>query len=121
MYTLITDGGHRKDITYGSYKLYDERGKLIIHKQLVFGYGTSNLAEYLTMIVALRRTLDKSVENVVILTDSLLLKNQVEGLSQCNYPHLIQARNRVRNLLNCFYSWKIVKVKRNIIVAHLGH
>ena len=121
MHVLITDGGHKKDITYGSYKLYDDTGKLLLHKQVVFGYGTSNLAEYLIMIVALRRTFELGIKNVIILTDSLLLKNQVYGTNYCNYSHLIRARNTIRRLLKRFDTWKIIKVKRNIIVAHLGH
>ena len=47
MHTLITDGGNRSDITYGSYKIFSDDGTQIAHRQVVFGHGTSNLAEFL--------------------------------------------------------------------------
>ena len=121
MHLLIADGGNRADITYGSFKIFTDTGELIKHKQIVFGYGTSNLAEYLAVIAALHAALELEIKNVVIMTDSNLVKEQIYGNNACNYAHLKIARDRARKLLKEFDSWEIVKVKRNIIVAQLGH
>ena len=121
MYTIISDGGNRKDITYGSYKIYDDLGNLIVHRQLVFGYGTSNLAEYLAMIRAVEHAQKLNIAEVIILTDSKLVQKQVYGDWKCNYIHLKEARNVLRKLLNKFDSWKITKISRNIVVSQLGH
>jgi ribonuclease HI len=121
MHTIISDGGNKDYIPYGSYKILDDYGNLIAHRHIVFGYGTSNLAEYSSMIAGVRRARDIGCKDIVIFTDSLLVKNQVEGNWECNYDYLRSARDKLRDLLKSFLSWKITKVSRNIIVAQLGH
>ena len=121
MYTLITDGGKRKDITYGSFKLFDDEGNELVHKQIVFGYGTSNLAEYLIMIEAVKFCLKHEITELTILTDSRLVIMQTTGEWQCNYDHLRTARNKLRRFLKQLDKWEIKKVTRNIVASHLGH
>ena len=121
MYTLITDGGKRKDITYGSFKLFNEEGQELTHKQIVFGYGTSNLAEYLIIIEAVKFILRYDIKEVTILTDSRLVVMQTNGEWRCNYDHLRTARNKLRRLLNQLDKWEIKKVTRNIVASQLGH
>lgn len=121
MYTLITDGGNQKDVTYGSYKIFDPSGNLVEHKSFVFGYGTSNLAEYLALIKALNRAVELELNRIIIMTDSELMQKQILGEYQCNYDHLINARDKARRLLKNFGYWKIDKVPKNIIVGQLGH
>lgn len=121
MHLLITDGGNRHDITYGSYKIFDEDGELIKHTSMIFGYGTSNLAEYLALIDGVKALIKLEIKDVVILTDSKLMQKQILGDWACNYPHLKAARDKARRLLGKFNSWKINKVSRNIIASHLGH
>jgi len=121
MYTFITDGGKRKDITYGSFKIFDDEGNQLVHKQIVFGYGTSNLAEYLIMIEAVKYAIINDMLSIVILTDSRLVIMQTMGEWQCNYDHLRTARNKLRRLLKQLDKWKIKKIKRNIVASHLGH
>lgn len=121
MYTVITDGGKRKDITYGSFKIFNEEGLELIHKQIVFGYGTSNLAEYLIMIEAIKFSLQNDIKELIILTDSRLVLMQTTGEWQCNYDHLRTARNKLRRLLRQLDKWEIKKVTRNIVASHLGH
>lgn len=121
MYTLITDGGNRKAIPYGSFKIVDKYGEVIAHKQKVFGYGTSNSAEYFALIFALKEARRLGIRDIVVLTDSKLMQKQIMGEWQCNHDHLRVARKHARALLREFDSWKINKVSRNIIVAQLGH
>jgi ribonuclease HI len=118
---IICDGGHRSSITYGSFKLFDDTGTVLKHKQLVFGYGTSNLAEYLILIQSLKYAIMQGIDDIVVLTDSKLVKNQILGRWECNYDHLRVARDSARDLLDKFNSWKIKKVTRNTVKHHLGH
>jgi ribonuclease HI len=121
MYTIIADGGKRKDITYGSFKIFDEEGKELVHKQIVFGYGTSNLSEYLIIIEAVKYTINSGYKDISILTDSRLVVMQMADVWACNYDHLRTAKNKLRRLLNQLDSWEIKKITRNIVVSQLGH
>lgn len=121
MHVLVTDGGNRNDITYGSYKIITDEGEVIAHRQVVFGYGTSNLAEYLAFIEGLKKSKSLGIKDIVALTDSQLMQRQIQGDWACNHEHLRVARDKARRLLHEFDSWKIKKVTRNIIVTQLGH
>lgn len=121
MYFIVTDGGHKSSITYGSFKIFDEWGNIVAHKQLVYGYGTSNLAEYLSLINSLKYAVGEGMRDIVVFTDSEVVKYQIEGEWSCNYSHLRVARDKARKLLNKFDSWKIKSVTRNTVKHQLGH
>jgi ribonuclease HI len=118
---IICDGGKRGGVAYGSYKIYTASGILMEHKQIVWGEKTSNEAEYLTMLMAIRKGKQMMTEGepVTILTDSSLVKEQVEGNWNCNYKHLKVIRDKIREELNGDIT--ISHVPRNIIFQHLGH
>lgn len=120
-YTVVSDGGKKGDITYGSYMVYDPYGNNIHTKQLVFGYGTSNTAEYLTVLSAIRYCVSQDIKKLVVLTDSALVVNQVKGVYAINYEHLQELVDAVNKELKHFDSVKLKKVPRNIIKSHLGH
>ncbi len=120
-YTAVTDGGKRKDITYGSYIIYDPYGNILHHKQLVYGYGTSNSAEYLTALHALRKCRELNIDNLVLFTDSYLLVNHVNGNFNINYDHLRELVKSIRQELSKFNSVSMKKVTRNTIKMQLGH
>lgn len=119
---IICDGGKRGGVAYGSYKIYTASGILIEHKQIVWGEKTSNEAEYLTMLMAIRKGkqfLTEDESEINILTDSSLVKEQVEGNWRCNYKHLQVIRDKIREELDDNIT--ISHVPRNIIFQHLGH
>ena len=53
------------------------------------GRTTNNVAEYRALLLALRRAKELGAENVEILSDSLLLVQQVNGVFKVKAPHLI--------------------------------
>jgi ribonuclease HI len=118
---IICDGGKKSDVTYGSYKIFADNGNEILHEQVVFGFGTSNQAEYLIMKLAIKRAIELGYDAVTILTDSKLVAYQVQDVWACNYPHLIVLRNEIRELLTKFSTAQIKRVPRNIMKHHLGH
>jgi ribonuclease HI len=121
VYLIISDGGHRSGITYGSFKIFNEDGDVVAHKQMVFGVGTSNLAEYLTLINSLKYAIVQGMNEVVVMVDSALVLHQVAGDWSTNDEHLIFARDKVRDLINNFDYCRIKKVTRNTVKHHLGH
>jgi len=53
------------------------------------GETTNNVAEYRALLLALRRAEERKAETVEILSDSLLLVQQVNGIFKVRAPHLI--------------------------------
>lgn len=118
----ICDGGKRSGVAYGSYKIYTKSGILVEHKQIVWGEKTSNEAEYLTMLMAIRKSkqfLSEDESEINVLTDSSLVKHQVEGDWACNYKHLEVLRDKIRKELDGNIT--IEHISRNIVFQHLGH
>jgi ribonuclease HI len=121
--TIICDGGRRSDVAYGSYKLLDATGSLLEHNQAMFGDGTSNEAEYKTLITALRKVVKEypDVEHVDIYMDSALVVNQVQDEWNCNFDHLKKLKGAVETLLTNVPSYEFHLVKRDKMVRWLGH
>ena len=53
------------------------------------GRATNNVAEYRALLLALRRAKEMEADTVEILSDSLLLVQQVNGIFKVKAPHLI--------------------------------
>lgn len=60
---------------------------------------TVNVGEYKSVLVALEWANGQRLEEVEILTDSLLVVNQVNGSWKCKKGHLLPYREKVRRLL----------------------
>lgn len=121
IYTVFADGGKRKGVTYGSFKIFSSKGKQVAHKQLVFGEGTSNFAEFLSILAAMQFCLNNDLKSITILSDSRLAVMQIRDEWQSNYPHLKRIRNKVWKVRDKFDYFNIKHVKRNLIVSMLGH
>lgn len=118
---IFCDGGKRSGILYGSYKIFKDDATLLFHRQLVFGDGTSNEAEYLSLLSALRKAKTFGSDTVTVLTDSELVKRQLTGESACNAEHLKILKEIVEKEMENFESVTVKNVSRNIIKQHLGH
>ena len=104
LYTIFCDGGNKKGVVYGSFKIFSHDGLELAHKKIVFSEGTSNLAEYLIFLEAIRFSLKNNYMDIIVFTDSKLVKYQIKGAWKCNYDHLKRVRNRARKLLESFDS-----------------
>jgi ribonuclease HI len=120
-YLLICDGGRRGGITYGSFIIYDDDGKEIEHRQFVIGPGTSNQAEYVSLIVALKWCLNNDVKNIVVMMDSLLVVNQLLDNWECKNTELRRLLKRVKKLQRKFEKFHIKHIYRKYVVQKLGH
>ena len=80
---------------------------------------TVNVGEYQAAILALSvcRLISEEVE---ILTDSLLVVNQVNGLWKCKKPHLLPFRDYARLLMESGATLKWIPREENLAGKVLG-
>ncbi|HLN57983.1 MAG TPA: ribonuclease HI family protein [Thermoanaerobaculia bacterium] len=76
------------------------------------GSTTNNVAEYRALLLALRRAKELGVETVEILSDSLLLVQQVNGIFKVKAPHLIPIVSDAVRLAKSFRRFSIRHVPR---------
>ncbi len=128
---IIFDGGSKGNPGpgYGSYVVYwPGHPRQVV--QLQFGdMVTNNEAEYDTLIAALEAVLARLRENgadpataqLEIWGDSQLVIKQVKGEWKAREPRLRVRRDRVRELLAQFGSWRLEHHAREHSVRELGH
>jgi len=76
---------------------------------------TVNVGEYKAVIIVLEELLNRNIESVMILTDSLLVANQVNGIWKCRKKHLQPYRNWTRLLLvGCSARIKWISREENL-------
>ncbi len=121
IFTVFTDGGKKRGIAYGSFKIFNIEGIQVAHKQLIFGDGTSNLAEFMIIVSAMTFCISKNILDIAILSDSRLAVMQINGEWNSNYPHLQKARKQIWALRDGFETFSIKHVKNNLIKSILGH
>ena len=64
-------------------------GRLAEELFAALGKATNNVAEYSALLLALARAAELHAETVEILSDSLLLVQQVNGVFKVKAPHLV--------------------------------
>lgn len=121
MKLLVTDGGKRSGITYGSFKVFDDDGNELKHRQFVIGYGTSNQAEYIALRNGLTWCMKNNIKNVKVFLDSDLVYNHLVNGWRCNYNHLCIERNHIFEMMNFFNDLRLEKVSHKLIKGYLGH
>jgi len=116
------DGGKLKKvgIAYGSFKLFDKT-KVIETVSFTLGDISSNLAEYKSFRLAVEWCLANDIDDVTFESDSAVVVNQVKGNWKCNYDHLREERDLIRELLKSFTQYQIVKVDNRYVKGVLGH
>jgi len=120
-YTVFADGGKKRGVAYGSFRIFDSMGNEVVHRQVVFGQGTSNLAEYLAIISALKYCIEHNLSCIHVLSDSNLVVHHINGTWRTNFEHLALALNEVNILKQSFDEFTIKYVPRNITSQMLGH
>ena len=77
------------------YVLSGQEPTIIPYPELV----TVNVGEYRAVLLALEEARRLELKQVMLLTDSLLVVNQVNGKWRCKKAHLLPYRDKVRKLL----------------------
>jgi ribonuclease HI len=129
-YTIISDGacsGNPGPMS-GSYQIETRTGNRRIER-CHFGRGTNNVAQYMTMIVALGDIIAKcqhaglspAAFTIQCLTDSQLVVKQVNGEWGCRDEALSELHGRTVEHLKMFKQWSVKWQPREQIVKVLGH
>jgi len=122
--TLLVDGGmhglNPGGRLYSSYAFND------IKETVEYGIaGTNNEAEYLALIQGVSAVInefgDVSGIDLMVKTDSELVRLQVLGVWRIHKQHLLEPCRLARSLLANFANWRIEHVPRDEVVAVLGH
>lgn len=120
-YLVVTDGGYKNGLSYGSFRVFDDSGLTIEHRQFIIGLGTNNQAEYMAILNALKWCLDHDLKRVHILTDSRLAVKQVRGEWRTRDSALKNLVAKVRNYEEQFETFTIEFVPNKYIKQKLGH
>jgi len=86
-----------------SKEIFDSKTKYI--------YPTNNEAEYISLIMALEKSIDYGLEYVDIYMDSKLVVNQVNNKWKINFEHLQELKNKV-DILRSKISSRVFHVRR---------
>ena len=78
---------------------------------------TVNVGEYRAVLLALEEARRLELKQVMLLTDSLLVVNQVNGKWRCKKAHLLPYRDKVRDILLRVsfipnYTWSLDWIER---------
>src|SRR6266545_6136320 len=76
------------------------------------GETTNNVAEYRALLLALRRAEERKADTVEILSDSLLLVQQVNGIFKVRAPHLIPIVSDAIRRARSFRRFSIRHIRR---------
>lgn len=120
-YIIVCDGGKRNSIAYGSYKIFSSDDVVVAHHFMVFGFGTSNTAEYLALINAVKYCVQNGYLDLIIRSDSALMLNQVQGNWKTNKPALRKLRGMARLELSKLQNYKLEKIHNKEVKKILGH
>jgi probable phosphoglycerate mutase len=103
--TAHCDGGARGNpgpAGYGAV-LQDAQGHILAELSEFLGHRTNNFAEYAGLLACLQYALDHNLPNLRVVSDSLLMVNQIQGRYKVKSPDLLplwqEARRRIAQLL----------------------
>ena len=114
IHKLMFDGGSRGNpgICGCGYVIYKDGEKLLTGNEVVSKYNTSNFAEYMALILGLRKAIDESIRELYVEGDSMLVIKQVSNEWAVKSPNLIPLYKEVKELCNSFTNIKFEHVKR---------
>ena len=111
-----TDGAARGNPgeSASGYHLLDGSHKLLVRHAFYNGICTNNVAEYRAVVAALKKTLELfgAETDVVVVSDSNLVINQLSGKYKVKSENLKALNNEGRDLLSRFKSHRLLNVRR---------
>jgi ribonuclease HI len=122
MTTIYADGGHKHMMVRGEYKptaygSFSTNGR--IHKY-VYGPGTSQTAEYKTLIAALEYCKKNRIKRPLVLMDSQSVVDAMNGAGTAKSRVIVPLYRRATDLMGAVDAM-IAWVPRAEMVARLGH
>lgn len=97
-HTVIFDGGKNKGGTYYSFLIFQGRTPIRFDNRIKINANTSNEAEYIALIRALEALLEMDADSILILGDSRLVVNQVNGAWKVTAKNLRPLNQKAKSL-----------------------
>lgn len=92
--------------------IYNDRGEQVCELSYYLGDATNNIAEYQSLIAALKKARDIGSENLLVYTDSELLARQMNGFYRVKDEILKQLYRKAKELIMHFKSVRIFHISR---------
>jgi len=94
--------------------LVEPNGRVVERLGKFLGVQTNNYAEYMGLLLGLKRAKDLGVQEVEVFADSELMIRQLNGTYQVKSPSLRPLYEEVLELLNQFGRFKLVHLPREM-------
>ncbi len=94
--------------------LVEPNGQVVDRLGKFLGVQTNNYAEYMGLLIGLKRAKEMGAEEVEVFADSELMIRQLGGRYQVKSPHLRPLYDEAVRLLNDFSRVKLVHVPREM-------
>ena len=114
---LLFDGGSRGNpgpSGCGYVIMNSDETKIFISGSEFLGHNTNNYAEYMGMIIGIKKALELDIDNLIIKGDSQLVIKQMLKQYSVKAPNLIPLYNHANNLILGFQDTKFYHIKRNL-------
>ncbi|GJT24218.1 reverse transcriptase domain-containing protein [Tanacetum coccineum] len=113
MWKLYTDGASSSDSSGAGLMLINLNGKEYTYALRFEFEMTNNKAEYEALLAGLRIEQEMEIKSLAIFTDSQLMVNQVNELSEARKHATKQYLERAKEVLNGFDTYAIEHIPRN--------
>ena len=92
---------------------YNEKDEQIFELSYYLGNATNNIAEYQSLIAALKKAKDIGSDDLIVYTDSELMARQINGFYKVRNEKLKLLFREAKELLANFKSVKVRHISRN--------
>jgi len=90
----------------------DDEGRELLREGIFLGEMTNNMAEYEALLHALTSAAERSVKEITVYTDSLLVANQVTGVYKIKNTTLLDYVRRIKKIVSNFEHFTIQYIPR---------
>ena len=110
---IFTDGASRGNpgLAGAGIVIQCDDGKVLTHKEFL-GKKTNNEAEYLALILALKKAREAKIERVEVFVDSQLLERQIKGIYKVKAKNIFPLISKLREEKSFFKEFFISHVPR---------
>jgi ribonuclease HI/deoxyadenosine/deoxycytidine kinase len=114
-YVMMFDGGSRGNPGPSGcgYVIYDSAYRIVYEGSLSLGTQTNNYAEYMGLILGVKKSCELDIKHLIIKGDSLLVINQLNGTYTVKSDNLKPLYNEAKKALLNFENVQYIHVKRN--------
>tara|TARA_Y100000994_G_C15689997_1_gene441135 strand:+ start:658 stop:1734 length:1077 start_codon:yes stop_codon:yes gene_type:complete len=114
-YILMFDGGSRGNPGPSGcgFVIYNHKYRLICEGSRSLGVQTNNYAEYMGLLLGIKKAKEIKINNLIIKGDSLLIINQLNGTYAVNSDNLKPLNSEAKNILETFENVQYIHIKRN--------